>query len=258
MASEKTASLSGDVVVITGGSRGLGRATAEAFAARGARVVVNYRSNETAACDVVESIEHSYEAGEAIAVQADISTPADIDELFETIEEEYGSVDVLVHNAAVTAFKPLTEVTPKDIDLTYDLSVTGFLLATQRAVELMDDGGRIVAISGNDSHTCLPLHGLLGSAKAALECLVQYLAIELAENDIAVNAVNPGPLDKDNYYTSVSEETAAAMQDLSERMPKDKTVPLSAVADGIVMLSEPGREWITGEVLQVDGGLRLV
>ncbi|MCY4729923.1 SDR family oxidoreductase [Natronomonas gomsonensis] len=255
MTSSQSADLQGDVVVITGASRGLGRATAEAFGARGTRVVVNYRSNEDAAAKTVAAVKDSHERADAIAVQADASDPDAIDHLFERVDEEYGRVDVFVHNAAVTAFKPLTEVTPQDISLTYDLGVTGFLLAAQHSIERMDEGGRIIAVSGNDSHTFMPLHGLLGSAKAALECLVRYLAVEQANNGITVNAVNPGLLDKDNYYTSISEETAAAMAELEEQTPKEGAVPPSAVAEGIVTLAEPRSEWITGEVLNVDGGL---
>lgn len=255
MTSNHSSDLQGDVVVVTGASRGLGRATAEAFGSRGARVVVNYRSNEGAATETVATIEDAHEAADAISVQADVSDPDAIDYLFERIDEEYGRVDVFVHNAAVTAFKPLAEVTPKDVSLTYDLGVTGFLLAAQHSIERMDEGGRIVAVSGNDSHTFMPLHGLLGSTKAALECLVRYLAVEQADDGIAVNAINPGLLDKENYYTSISEETAAAMAELEERTPKGSAVPPSAVAEGIVTLAEPRNEWITGEVLNVDGGL---
>ena len=255
MTSNQSADLQGDVVVITGASRGLGRATAEAFGARGARIVVNYRSNEDAAAETVAAVEDAHEDAAAIAVQADVSDPEAVDHLFERVDDEFDHVDVFVHNAAVTAFKPLAEVTPKDISLTYDLGVTGFLLGAQHAINRMNDGGRIVAVSGNDTHTFMPLHGLLGSAKAALECLVRYLAVEQAEDGITVNAINPGLLDKDNYYTSFSEETAAAMTELEKRTPKGSAVPPSAVAEGIVTLAEPRNEWITGEVVNVDGGL---
>ena len=255
MTSSQSADLQGDVVVITGASRGLGRAIAEAFGSRGARVVVNYRSDEAAAAETVTVVEDAHEAAAAVAVQADASDPDAIDQLFKRVDEEYGRVDVFVHNAAVTAFKPLAEVTAKDVSLTYDLGVTGFLLAAQNAIDRMEEGGRIVAVSGNDSHTFMPLHGLLGSAKAALECLVRYLAVEQADDGIVVNAINPGLLDKENYYTSISDETAAAMADLEEQTPKGGAVPPSAVAEGTVALAEPRNEWITGEVLNVDGGL---
>jgi NAD(P)-dependent dehydrogenase (short-subunit alcohol dehydrogenase family) len=243
------------VVVITGASRGLGRAIAEGFGARGATVVVNYRSNEEAAAETVAAVEDAHPAAEGLAVQADVGDPDAIGHLFDSVDDEFGEIDVFVHNAAVTAFKPLDEVTAKDVALTYDLGVTGFLLATQRALALMDGDGCVIAVSGNDSHTYMPLHGLLASAKAALECLVRYLAVEQAEHGVRVNAVNPGPLRKDNYYTSVSPETAAAMEELEERVPKGDTVPLDAVAESVTLLADPRNEWVTGEVLHVDGGL---
>jgi NAD(P)-dependent dehydrogenase (short-subunit alcohol dehydrogenase family) len=155
----------------------------------------------------------------------------------------------------VTAFKPLEDVTVNDINLTYDISVTGFLIGVQRSVDLMEDGGRIIAVSGNDTHTFMPLHGLLASAKSALETLVRQLAVEQAENDIKVNAVNPGILDKENYYTTVSDETEEAIADLTERTPKQDAVPLESAAEAIVTFAEPRHEWVTGEVLHVDGGL---
>jgi NAD(P)-dependent dehydrogenase (short-subunit alcohol dehydrogenase family) len=243
------------VVVITGASRGLGRAIAEGFGARGASVVVNYRTNEEAAAQTVAAVEDSHPEAEALAVQADAGDPDAINHLFDRVDEVYGTIDVFVHNAAVTAFKPLDEVTVDDVALTYDLGVTGFLLATQRALGLMDEDGCIIAVSGNDSHTYMPLHGLLASAKAALECLVRYLAVEQAPDGIRVNAVNPGPLRKDNYYASVSAETAAAMEELEERVPKGDTVPPEAVAESVALLADPRNEWVTGEVLHVDGGL---
>lgn len=254
MSSSQSSLLCGDVVVITGASRGLGRATAEAFGARGSRVIVNYRTNESAATKAVDLVKGAHENAEAIAVQADVSDTDAVDTLFERVEDEYGRVDVFVHNAAVTAFKPLDEVTPEDVALTYDVGVTGFLRGSQRALELMPEGGRIVGVSGNDSHTYMPLHGLLASSKSAMETLVRYLAVEQAENGITVNAVNPGPIDKDNYYTSISEEIERAMADLVDRSPKG-AVPPESVAESIVSIADPANEWVTGEVFHVDGGL---
>lgn len=255
MSASQTPEWEDAVVVITGASRGLGRAIAEGFGTRGATVVLNYRSNEEAAAETVVAVEESHPEAEALAVQADASDPDAIDHLFDRVDDEYGAIDVFVHNAAVTAFKPLDEVTAKDVALTYDLGVTGFLLATQRALDLMDEDGCVVAVSGNDSHTYMPSHGLLASAKAALECLVRYLAVEQAANGIRVNAVNPGPLQKENYYASVSDETAAAMEDLEARVPNGGAVPLDAVAESVALLADPRNDWVTGEVLHVDGGL---
>lgn len=245
----------GSVVVIVGASRGLGRETALAFARRGAQVVVNYRANEAAAAETLADVEAAHPEAGGITVAADASKPDAVASLFDAVREAYGRVDVFVHNAAVTAFKPLDEVTPKDVSLTYGLGVTGFLVATQEALDLMDEGGSVIAVSGNDSHTYMPLHGLLASAKAAMECLVRYLAVEQAAAGVRVNAVNPGLLDKENYYTGVSAETAAAMEALEAQTPMGGAVPPSAVADTIVMLAGPGTEWVTGQVLNVDGGL---
>lgn len=254
MSPSQKGDLSGTIVVITGSSRGLGKETAEAFGERGASVVVNYRTNGEAAEETATTVREAHPGAEAIAVQADMSNSGDIDHLFDRTAEEFGGLDVFVHNAAVTSFKPIREVSAKDIDLTYDIAVKGFVLGAQRALDLMDDGGRIVAVTGNDNHTYMPLHALLGSAKSALENLVRYLAVEEADNDVEVNAVNPGLLDKENYYAKVSEETASAVDKLTSETPKG-AVPLRSAAEGIVALADPRHEWITGEVLHVDGGL---
>lgn len=257
MESQQNDEFLGQTVLITGSSRGLGRATAVRFARRGARVVINYRANEEAAAEAVAAVEDAHPESEAVAVQADLSKREGVDHLFDRAEEEYGELDVFVHNAAVTAFKPLDEVTQKDIDLTFDVCINAFLFGAQRALELLNDGGRIIAVSGNDSYKYMPLHGLLGGAKAALEQLVSYLAVEQASRGISVNAVNPGIIDKPggNYYTSLTDETEAAMARMREQIPMGRAPNAEEVAGAILMLAGDDAQWVTGQVVNVDGGL---
>lgn len=247
-----------EVVLITGASRGIGRATALEFGRRGATVGVNYRTNDAAAAETVGAIEEAHPEASARAFQADLSTSAGVSTLFEEVAAvDWSGLDVFVHNAAVTAFKPLAEVTREEIDLTFDLSVHGFVLSAQRAIPMMDPGGRIVAVSGMDSHTAMPGHGLLGSAKSAQEQLVRYLAVEHGEDGIRVNGVNVGVSETDSseYYFGTSEEAAAFGDMLVEQTPLGDITPPESIATAITMLSSEDANDVTGQVLNVDSGL---
>lgn len=247
----------GETVVITGSSRGIGRATAIEFGSRGANVVVNYRSNEDAAAEVVDEIESRHPEATATAVQADLSETEGVDALFDVVDDEYGHVDVFVHNAAVTAFKPLADVTRNEIDLTFNLSVHGFVLSAQRVIDLMDEGGRIVTISGIDATYAMPGHGLLGAAKAALEELTKYVASEHGEDGIRANSVNVGVslTDSSEYYTTTSEEASAFMDLLVEETPLGERTPPESIATAVTMLCSEDSRDVSGQVLHVDSGL---
>jgi len=247
----------GETVLVTGSSRGIGRTTALEFGRRGAAVVVNYRSNEAAAAEVVDGVESAHPEATATAARADLSTTEGVQELFDAVEEEFGHLDVFVHNAAVTAFKPLAEVTREEIDLTFDLSVHGFVLSTQRAVELMGEGGRIVTVSGIDSAYAMPGHGLLGAAKAALEQLTRYVAVEHGEDGIRANAVNVGVSETDSseFYARSSEEAAAFMDLLVGETPLGERTPPESIATTVTMLCSEDAGDVTGQVLYADSGL---
>ena len=179
------------VALVTGSSRGIGRATALRFAERGYDVVVHYRREAEAAEAVAKEARAA--GAEALVVTGDLvdaDVPAGI---LAEIGDRFGRLDVLVANAASTAFKPLTEVTARHLDLTMWTVVQSFLLLSQGAVPLMAGrAGSIVGVSGIDSLRVVSNHGLLGAAKAAMEQLVRYLAVELGPHDIAVNSVLPG------------------------------------------------------------------
>jgi len=179
------------VALVTGSSRGIGRATTLLFAERGYDVVVHYRREAEAAEAVAKE---ARAAGvEALVVHGDL-VEADVPpRILAEVDNRFGRLDVLVANAASTAFKPLQNVGPRHLDLTMRTVVQSFLLLAQGAVPLMAGRpGAIVAVSGFDSIRVVANHGLLGAAKAALEQLVRYLAVELGPQDIAVNSVLPG------------------------------------------------------------------
>ncbi len=160
----ETTPLSGKVALVTGASRGIGRATALRFARDGASVVVNYRRNEAAAGETVAAIAGS--GGCALAVRADLEDGPEIATLFATVRERFGRLDVLIANAAATAFRPLLETGDHNVERTFGITVTGFVRCVREAVPLMS-GGTIVAVSGFDTQRVLAGHATLGAAKAA-------------------------------------------------------------------------------------------
>ena len=176
--------------------------------------------------------------------------------------DRFGRLDVLVANAASTAFKPLREVTARHLDLTMRTVVQSFLLLAQGAVPLMAGRpGSIVAVSGFDSLRVVANHGLLGAAKAALEQLVRYLAVELAPHDVAVNSVLPGFVATDSARlwadTSHPGGWEAFETEGAARVPAGRMASPEEIAEIIAFLCGPAGRYIRGQNLIVDGGVGL-
>ena len=251
--------LEGRTALVTGGSRGIGRAIAVELAARGADVVVTYRRDATAAEGVIREIaEHG---GKAFAIQADMAVPEDVDRLFGAISGRWDGLDVMVLNAAATAFKDLVDATPENISKTLGITITGSIQAVQRARPLM--AGRqatIISISGMDSVRHIPRHGLLGIAKAGMESMTRFLAVEFAADGITCNTVMPGPVITDSLSVVLrarGEEYKSALRDRVRRTPLGRLTHPEDVARVVAMLSGPDARWITGQVIVADGGFLL-
>ena len=244
------------VALVTGSSRGIGRATALLFAERGYDVAIHYRRQ----ADTAEAVAKEARAAgaEALVVQGDLQDAEVPSRLLDEVGERFGRLDVLVANAASTAFKPLTEVGARHLDLTMRTVVQSFLLLSQGAVPLM--GGRpgaIVGVSGFDSIRVVANHGLLGAAKAALEQLVRYLAVELAPHDIAVNSVLPGMISTDSarLWADTSHPGGWAAFE-AQRQPGTIIAP-EQIAEIIAFLCSPAGRCIRGHNLIVDAGITL-
>lgn len=250
------ASLAGRVALVTGSSRGIGRATALRLAEAGADVVVHYHRQEQEAQAVAEEIRRL--GRQAHVLQADLEDLAAIDRLAEAAQRQMGHVDILVPNAAATAFKSLADVQPHHFERTYNLVVRSFIRLVQAVVPLMlGQNGRIVAISGLGTPHVLPRYALLGSAKGAVETLVRYLAVELAPQGITVNCVSPGVIDTDSarYYRGDAYPAFAAK--VARTTPLGRMGLPEDVAGAIAFLASDEARFITGQVLRVDGGLGL-
>lgn len=246
---------SGSKVLITGASRGIGRATAEQFARGGATVFVNYKQNVEAAREAMAAIETL--GGTAHEVQGDVADAEAVDRIFARVDELGGTLDVLVINAATTAFKTLMDSKPRNLDMTFAIAVRASLVLTQEAAKRMPDGGAIIMISGPDTLFTFPLHGVLGAAKASQETLVRYFADELGPKGIRVNAVNPGFMDTESSRTYMGSKWPIIKARVEKATPLGRVGTPEDVAAIVEFLAEPRSGWITGQTIIADGGVSL-
>jgi enoyl-[acyl-carrier protein] reductase III len=247
----------GKIALVTGSSRGIGRALALTLAREGAIVVINYNRNAELADAVVRDIELI--GSSAIAVQANVEEPEQIDRLFDRVDEVYGRLDYFVSNAAASSFKKIADLKAHNLDRSYALNVRAFVLGAQRAVKLMMQGGRIAVLSSYGSIRAYPTYANLGSNKAAIEAWVRYMAVEFAPRGINVNAVNGGLIDTEScayFYENVP--GMAPIESVLSKLPKGRMGTPQEVAETIAFLLAPESEYITGQTINVDGGLSVI
>jgi enoyl-[acyl-carrier protein] reductase III len=244
----------GQVVLITGGSRGIGRATALRFARGGADLVVNYLRHRTAAEDTVRELEAL--GARAVAVRADVGVEEDVDRLFAEAGNAFGQLDVLVSNAALGTPRPAMDLKPRHWQKTLDVMGRALLLCAQRAAPLMAGRwGRIVAITSIGSFRVLPNYAAPGAAKAVLETLTKYLAVELAPRGISVNAVSGGVVETDALKAFPNQ---ADMLAFGQRAPLGRLGQPEDIAAVVTLLCRPEARWICGQTIIADGGYSLL
>lgn len=254
--SDEPTPFAGRTALVTGSSRGLGAATAKLLARQGADVVITYRKQEEAAREVAAAVEAA--GRRAWVHRCDVGEIDDIDALFDAVEDPAtgpGSLDVLVANAAATSFRPLLEAEPRHLERTFAISVTGFLRLVQRATPLLEASGhgRVVAVSGVDTVTWIPAHGILAAAKAAMESMVAYLGVELGERGVTVVGINPGWIDGDSlqlmlgpFYEHLSELEARTH-------PLRRTMGPDDVAESVALLCGDAARLLNGGIVRADG-----
>lgn len=250
-------SFNGKKILITGSSRGIGRATALAFAKEGADVVIHYRRDEDAAVATANEIR---EYGvQALVCKAELESPEEIDAMFDTVEKEWGALDVLMANAAATAFKPVMETKRHHIDRTYEVVIKSVLHAVQRAVPLMEGrSGRVITMSSLGSQFALPNYANIGSSKAALESLTRYLAAELGPKGITCNTISPGVVETDSVRFYAKDEFPTFKKNVIARTPLGRLTQPEDVAGLALFLASDAAAFLTGQVIGIDGGLTLI
>ncbi len=244
------ASLKEKVAIVTGSSRGIGRAIAERFAQDGAAVVVNYARSGGEARNVVTAIEAK--GGKAIAIQADVSAVSDIRRLFRETITKFGRVDIVVNNAGDSANPtPIAEVTEDDFDSTFAVFGRGPFFVMQEAARALPDGGRIINISTVGTALLPPLTSTYVGSKAAVEAFSAVLAAELAPRRITVNCVLPGAVET-KLLRDLPKEVQSGYE---QRTPLGIGQPHDIAGVVSLLAGEEGR-WITNEKIRCDGGAR--
>jgi NAD(P)-dependent dehydrogenase (short-subunit alcohol dehydrogenase family) len=245
--------MSTQVVLITGALTGIGRATAVAFAKKGASVVVSGRHDEAGKALVAEL--RSF-GSEAEFINVDVRKEDEVRALVDKTVARFGRLDVAVNNAATEgAVGPITEQTAETFNQTFETNVLGVVLSMKHEVRAMQPqgSGSIINISSTYGHRGAAYASIYVGAKHAVEGITKSVALELAKSGIRVNAVAPGPTDTGmlTRFTGTAENKAA----LVKQVPLDRLGLSEEVADGIVFIASNGAKWITGEILNVDGGM---
>ncbi len=247
----------GKTALITGSGRGIGRAIALHFASLGSNIVVNYFRNRKPAEETAQEIKQ-------LGVKAEIikANVGDIDDLTRLIEETdrlFGGLDFLISNAGSGYNRPIMEQRPKGWDWTMNINARAYLFLAQKAVPLMEKKGEgwIVSISSPGSFRVLPEYAVVGASKAAIEALTRYLAVELAERNISVNAVSPGIVATEalQHFNTMQDEDL--LHDIARQTPAGRIVTPEDVAGIVAFLCSPNASMIRGQTIIADGGFTL-
>jgi 3-oxoacyl-[acyl-carrier protein] reductase len=238
------------IAVVTGGSRGIGRAICHSLARAGARVVVNYNTNQEAADETVRAIQDA--GGDALALRGDWSDDAARDSFFHELASTCGGLDWLINNAGSAEFAPLSDVTPQSFDAMFGLNVRGLLFGTQAAAAMMRDGGRIVNISSGITRINASGAGVYAASKAAVEMFTKAWAAELGPRGITVNTVSPGMTKTDLLLQVTSEE---ALESHKAQTPLGRLGEPDDIADVVAFLCSPEARWVTAQNILANGGV---
>lgn len=244
-------SLDGQVAIVTGGSRGIGRAVAITLGCAGARVVVNYAGNEAAAAEVVEKVRRA--GDDAVAYRGDVSDEAQVEDMMKFTLDRYGRIDILVNNAGITRDNLLMRMKPEDWDQVMNINLKGVYNCIRAAVRpmLKQKKGRIINVASVVGVTGNAGQANYAAAKAGIIGLTKSVAKEVASRGILVNAVAPGFIATD----MTADLPDGVKEELLKRIPLGRWGEPAEVAEVVLFLSSPASSYITGQTIHIDGGM---
>ncbi|GGV34728.1 3-ketoacyl-ACP reductase [Streptomyces griseoflavus] len=247
---DTTAPESVRVAVVTGGSRGIGRAVARRLAGDGLAVVVNYTRDAASAQETVAAI--SGAGGRAVAVPADVAEEKEVAALFDRAEAEYGGVDVVVNAAGRMELSPVADLDLAVLDAVHRTNIRGAFVVAQQAARRLRAGGSFVAFSSSVVGTQFPAYGAYAASKGAVEAMTLILARELRGRDVTVNTVAPGPTATDMFLTG---KTPEQIDRLAMTPPLERLGTPDDIAAVVAFLTGPAGRWVNGQVLRANGGM---
>jgi enoyl-[acyl-carrier protein] reductase III len=242
--------LSGKIALVTGGARGVGRATALKLARAGCDVAILYHNSHEeadAVCGIIREL-----GRRAQAIQTDVSNPEILTESFEILRDQFDHLDFVISNAAIGVLRPAMELSLKHWRRCLETNALALNVLAQLAVPIMPRGGGFVAISSIGASRAIPQYAFIGASKAALESLARHLAQELGPRGIRVNVVSAGAVDTDALKFFPNREQLLA--EYARRTPAGPTLTVEDVANAVFLLCQPEATMITGHTLVVDGG----
>ncbi|WP_298716726.1 SDR family oxidoreductase [Chitinophaga sp.] len=242
--------LSAKVILVTGASRGIGATVARDLAAAGASVIVNYAGSKADAANVVSSITSA--GGKAIAVQADVSDPAQVRRLYDEAIAHFGRIDVLVNNAGIMITKLIKDTTDEDFSRMFDINVKGVFHTLREAATRLADNGTIINFSTSVNRIMIPGYASYVATKAAVEQLTRVFAKEVGARGINVNSISPGPTNTELFTNGKSEETIARLAGLSAFGRIAEPEDISRV---VVFLASDDAKWISAQNIGANGGM---
>lgn len=244
--------LDGKIALVTGGSRGIGAGIAARLAADGARVAVSYVSNQAAADKVVKEIAEL--GGQAIAIKADVASAQDNEKLIAEVSKAWGKIDILVNNAGVYEQAPIDKVTLEHYDRVFNVNVKGVIATTIAALPHLNDGGRIINISSGAADATMAGASVYSATKSALDTLSRIWAHDLGKRQITVNSVSPGVTMTDMMKDGLPAES---QQYFIEKTALGRLGEPADIADVVAFVASNDARWITGRVINVDGGIAI-